>query len=205
MARVHYKYPAYPADTLAEPMFARYEVSCALRNKLVQNKDEVRDSCYKAARWLTDTETRPWLFILGSVGTGKSTLLSSISYIQSRLVQSLKTTRMLGGLTISALDLPKLSSDEDSEYQYWRTLTGEDRAEYLYLDDIGQEPTEVKSYGNGITPFAEIVAKRYNSQLPLIVTSNLSTADFKRKYGERVSDRIREMAEVIIIKTESYR
>jgi DNA replication protein DnaC len=51
----------------------------------------------------------------------------------------------------------------------------------------------------------EIITKRYDWQKPLAITSNLSIAEIGNRYGERVADRIREMAEVITIKGNSYR
>ena len=39
----------------------------------------------------------------------------------------------------------------------------------------------------------------------IAITSNLSLAEIGNRYGERVADRVREMAEIITIKGNSYR
>lgn len=180
-------------DEARETVFSRYEYNCALRGVLVRDEGIVRAYTDKAARWLTDASTRPWLFIIGPVGTGKSTLL--------RAVKNFIGTR---GIMHSALDINGYAKEDDPYYYRENILAGTD-CPFLLLDDVGQETIEVKSYGNSINPFVEIVTKRYDWQKPLAITSNLSIAEIGNRYGERVADRIREMAEVITIKGNSYR
>jgi len=154
----------------------------------------------RAARWLTDTDdeghrARPWLFLSGNVGTGKTTLMKAIA---RTLTESGMSARMF-----RASDFPVLflNNVEQTERQIMR---GE-WCRVLLLDDIGVEATEIKEYGNTIQPFVKIVEERYNRQLPLIVSSNLSGDEFRERYGERTIDRIKEMATGIRYEGKSYR
>ena len=78
--------------------------------------------------------------------------------------------------------------------------------EFLFIDDVGVEPADVKSYGNQMYPFAEIVRARYDAGLPIVITTNLKyPEEFAKIYGDRVADRLREMANSIEFKGNSYR
>lgn len=208
MERIHYKNAEYQVTSVARNIYEAYALECAKRNRVVADEAAVYDTCNKAARWLVSPTTRPWLFVLGRIGTGKTTLLQALRRVQAKMPvirAGKKVSDAWGGAVVSALDLPRYATDESKQYDYRMITTGGDRYAFLYLDDVGQEPLEVKSYGNALAPFVEIVNKRYVSLLPLIVTSNLGLAEFAKTYGDRVLDRIQEMAEVVYFKGESYR
>lgn len=206
MERTHYKCPNYSAEEIAAPLWEQYRLLCAMRGKVVKNEDDVKGVCMKVAKWLTDPSTKGWLFILGNVGTGKTTLMNAISVIQGRMQHiSNNVPHRWGSKTISALDLPRYARDEDMERDYRDLMAGTDSRPFLYLDDVGQEPVEVKSFGNSLIPFVEIVHKRYSTQRPMVITSNLTIRDILERYGERVADRMKEMTEVVNFRGQSYR
>jgi DNA replication protein DnaC len=68
----------------------------------------------------------------------------------------------------------------------------------LLVDDIGTEPKVVKSFGTDIMPFAELVQQRYDANLPLYITSNLSEKAIGEVYGERISSRLKEMCYSVV-------
>ena len=81
--------------------------------------------------------------------------------------------------------------------------------DFLLIDDVGEEPREASHYGNGILLFPLIVERRYDAQLPIIITTNLRFPKGGEKsvesvYGERVADRLKEMCNVFILKGNSY-
>lgn len=76
---------------------------------------------------------------------------------------------------------------------------------YLGIDDLGKEPTEVMDYGNICNPVIDLLEYRYNRQLTTFITTNLTPDELKTKYGERISDRLREMIEKIVFEDGSYR
>lgn len=67
------------------------------------------------------------------------------------------------------------------------------------FDDIGTESNS-KHYGKEKNMMAEIILNRYDSKLPYTsthLTTNLTAEDLKSTYGTRVTDRLREMVNVI--------
>ena len=75
----------------------------------------------------------------------------------------------------------------------------------LGVDDVGTEPSEVSNYGNIISPFTDLIEQRYANRLFTYVTTNLQPKDFSRIYGERVADRLREMATISNYQNPSFR
>ena len=148
----------------------------------------------RATRWLT-TLGKPWLFLSGNVGTGKTTLMRSILQVLLICGVSAKMFR--------ASDFPVLflNNIEQTERQI---LRGE-WCEVLLLDDVGVDQFEYKEYGNAIRPFVKVIEERYNRQLPLVVSTNLTGEEIRATYGERTIDRIKEMAVGIKYKGESFR
>lgn len=179
-------------------LYSRYELKVATCGYLVANEEQVRHWCERVAIWLTE-ECKPWLMLSGVIGSGKSTMLWAIE----------KTVRDLGKQTaicsVSALDLPSYATAEDRYFYDKRIVHGTEYGTWLFIDDIGAEPTEVKSYGNSLLPFVEIVNKRYVSRTPVLFTTNYNIDDIRKVYGERVADRIKEMANTINFKNPSYR
>ena len=148
-----------------------------------------------AVRWLTQPGAKPWLFLSGNVGTGKTTLMKAIA---RTLTDYTYTARMFKASDFPALFLNNV---EQTELQ----LMQGNWCRVLLLDDIGVEPTEIKEYGNVIRPFVKIVEERYNRQLPLVVSTNLSGQEMRDTYGERTIDRIKEMATAIKYQGKSFR
>lgn len=148
----------------------------------------------EAMRWLTEGG-KPWLFLSGNVGTGKTTLMRSI----------LKTLQSYGvaAKMFRASDFPVLFLNNIEQTE--RQLLRGDWCEVLLLDDVGVDQFEYKEYGNAIRPFVKIIEERYNRRLPLVVSTNLTGEEIRATYGERTIDRIKEMAVGIKYKGESFR
>ena len=77
--------------------------------------------------------------------------------------------------------------------------------EMLAIDDLGTEPVEVMDYGNIITPVIDLLTKRYEAQLFTIVTTNLNPKEIRKRYGDRIADRLNEMMEKIVYRNPTYR
>jgi DNA replication protein DnaC len=72
----------------------------------------------------------------------------------------------------------------------------------MYIDDIGNESHQINNFGNKSSVFADIITKFYKTKLStqnLFATTNFSIKDLKEIYGERVTERLLEMCEVIIL------
>lgn len=165
--------------------------------------DNATDSRIRtAAKWMCK-ETKPGIMLHGRIGSGKTTLAKAMV----QLIRMLFDDYRLGDNRISVvcgstMDLSKAAtSDNDIDYNRYKY------AKFLYLDDVGSEPSPtVKSWGNEISPIMELIYYRYDAMKPTIITSNLSLAQMRQFYGDRVGDRMLEMFNGIeFTQTLSYR
>jgi len=137
-------------------------------------------------------KVRKGLTLAGSVGCGKSVAMKCLRKITNCVYVSIPE------LALSfASNGSKAIIDQMDTY----------RKESLIIDDLGAEQT-MKSFGQAF-PIEEILMERYNVwQSKRVLThfsTNMSGADITERYGERISDRIREMTEICVIKEKSLR
>ena len=117
---------------------------------------------------------------------------------KKRCMENGSWPRMLKMQSTSARRLTQVAKDE--------TLMAEaKKVDVLCIDDIGLEPTEVLDYGNAISPVIEIMEARYKQQLFTFVTTNLTPAQIREKYGDRIADRFNEMMKCIVYKNPTFR
>lgn len=79
------------------------------------------------------------------------------------------------------------------------------RYDLLGIDDLGTEPVEVMDYGNVMTPLIDLLTKSYDAQLFTVVTTNLGPNDIRKRYGDRIADRLNEMMAKIVYRNPTYR
>jgi len=140
----------------------------------------------------TSYEDSRWFFICGPVGVGKSHLAACI-------FNAVKATRC-GWVErwIIASQMVEMLSPGDRRSVWRRRLV---EANPLVIDDIGGEyRTEW-----GEAEIEYVISRRYDKQRMTILTSNLSPEKLGERYGERVIDRIREVATILTLVGPSYR
>lgn len=91
--------------------------------------------------------------------------------------------------TTSARFVPALQLHRVSRYSE-EQMGSLERARKLVIDDLSTEFVDEK--GSLSSLLDGLVDARYRNLLPMIITTNLSAKDFKKRYGERIADRIRE-------------
>lgn len=136
------------------------------------------------ASWLADNKGRG-LFLYGNCGRGKSLLCRYV--IPAILLGCCQRV-------VSVFDTQEMNSRLD--YVLSRNL--------ICLDDIGTE--EISNvYGNKRMAFAEIMdaVEKYNKLI--IISSNLTVNEIKKRYGDRVLDRIISTTQRILFEGESLR
>lgn len=94
------------------------------------------------------------------------------------------TESMGAGLWVTAARLSRWSRYDTREMD--RLI----RVPRLVLDDLGTEYIDEK--GSFMATLDEVINERYAGKRPLVITTNLNAADWRERYGERISDRIRE-------------
>lgn len=198
ITRERFRLP-YSVDDVTKMLTAavRYEVEYWGGGYVDDNADAIGD----AARWLTAPNT-PGLYISGTVGNGKTTLLYAIADTVNVMTNQLPRDEYGKAPWVSivnASDLIRAARRDDD------TLTEICRKPMLALDDLGSEQVEVRTYGNIVNPAVELLAYRYKMRLFTIVTTNLQPSEVRALYGDRIADRLNEMMTRITIKVTSYR
>lgn len=139
------------------------------------------------------------LVLAGNVGTGKSMAAAwwlLAPHLPGTPIEKGPRGR-LPSLWVSAARLARWERYDDTEMQ--RLLC----APRLVIDDLGTEFTDAK--GNSDAIIDEVVNDRLSNKRPLVITTNLTADVFRKRYGERIADRIREHGEFLAFIGENFR
>lgn len=191
-----------PERDAANGIYSAMRAEVANRRKELIFDDETKNHTEQVARWLIDTNGKPGLMLMGLCGNGKTTMMRSlarlIEYVTEATVGYSKRTVMP---MCSAKEIARICA-ADKDRKDFKDLF---RVEMLGIDDLGEEPKEVMSYGMIYTPLIDLICERYNRQLSTIITTNLTKEQLSEKYGIRVYDRFKEMLSIITFTNPSYR
>lgn len=138
--------------------------------KVVLDGNPVETEAVKLLRAAFARDEKICLVVLqGGVGCGKScsAALWAIEH---------------GARWITAKDLARTSTYDDD----FRSV---ERARRLVIDDLGTEYADQKGFF--LSNLDGLIDARYADELPTVITTNVSAAEFKSRYGERIADRIR--------------
>lgn len=212
-----YRLP-FTSDRTAAALIAAYESVVAGRGREFRRDAATVRHAGQVANWLA-ASNRPGLLLYGDLGNGKTTMMRAIALylntLRSVADQKKKSefwkmdekerrateelaARLPVPVEVSAVYLAGLGTDSGR-------FADIVNAPLLLIDDMGCEPDTVKHYGTETTPVADALCRRYDRQLPTIITSNLDDDGIRRKYGERITDRFDEMFDRITYEDESYR
>lgn len=151
------------------------------------------------AEWLTTNDHRFCLLLCGKCGNGKSTLVKAFQNLLNLLGLRDEYGNTIGFSIVDAREIAWMCRDR---HQEWRALS---RRNMLAIDDIGTEPVDIQDYGNHLNPVIDLLYKRYDEQLFTIITTNLTPKEIRERYGERIADRLNEMAFRIVFDNDTYR
>lgn len=137
------------------------------------------------------------LLLVGGVGVGKSTLMeffkknqrSSYRMLSCREIESDFAMEGEKSVSYCSYDIP-ISTNSDP---FGHQVIG------ICFDDLGTEANG-KYFGKEKNLMAEIILNRYDNKLPFCrthITTNLTAMQIKDQYGTRVTDRMREMFNII--------
>lgn len=141
------------------------------------------------AREFLETK-RTVLAMFGTVGQGKT--LAAVWAARELLSRMALDAVATGASTtpvgfIPATKFARLSAYSVDDKAFFEGLC---RIRVLILDDVGTETLA----GVASAHFDELIDTRINFERRTIITSNLSAAAFKERYGERIADRLRQSA-----------
>jgi len=145
---------------------------------------------YKVTEWMADNQGKG-LFMYGDCGRGKSNIILGVLKPMFKALN-----KYLPGFHAS--QLPNLNLDGTWNFHKYRDW------KFSYIDELGTE-SRVNNYGERFEPFNEIINKAEQDLDILIISSNLSDAQFLERYGDRTMDRINRLCKIIEFSGESLR
>lgn len=185
-------------------LYQFYKREVELRKNEFRFTDYLKAEISEVGDFLTIEERKYGLFIPGNVGNGKTTMMKALKNMFSYLIDRGKMKYYEGDKYprfVKASDVAGMLL-EGRRTEYNELVS----TKYLFLDDVGEEPTEVVAFGMPLRPLYKIIDYRYEHLLPTFISSNLSAEDICVKYDdERLSDRMYEMFKVLSFKGESFR
>lgn len=196
-----------PIKELSNALYAAYKAEVQLRHRTMVLDDDTKDHIRIAAEWLSDPCGKFGFMMTGLYGNGKTTLLLAMCNLINYLFDAQIFNERRSIRILKAKDIARWAIDRDKREAY-ENLYYEDM---LAIDEVGEEPAELISFGMVYTPIRDLLEERYARQKLTIITTNL--VENKKKdihqirdhYGERVVDRIREMMKILPFHNGSYR
>lgn len=184
-------FPAYSADQLRSYFAMQYTIDDI-------NEGPVNQIClYFAGDPTFSGDLEKGLFVMGGVGVGKTSMLKFFIKNQ-RMSYRMESCRdvetnfaAMGDEYLQRVSTnPPIAVNGDP---FGHQVIG------FCFDDLGTEANG-KHYGKEKNVMAEVILNRYDNKLPYIsthITTNLTANEVKEQYGSRVTDRIREMFNII--------
>lgn len=182
---------------------------CTDKARVLQ-KDFIVDAANRAViqnliRYFINDPACEWnlnkgLFIFGDVGRGKTFLFQ---VMQVFAAAARLEHRNFGFQICSDIVDEVLTVGESAMARHFRGQRD------VCFDDLGQEPAVIKRYGNDLSVMERILTKRYSAYVAgkciTHITSNLTPDEVLERYGSRVSDRLREMMNYVVLPGPSRR
>lgn len=186
------------AEEIRQTLDLAYEAAVRRTGRTAAKIENVNSQIAQVAEWLHNPCNRPWLYMCGLPGNGKTTLARAIQMIYDKVSLRDKNGRAKWKF-VTAKELAMWSTDNVERYNYYA------RSPWLIIDEVGEEPAQMLSYGNVLTPIADTLLWRYRERLATVMTSNLTAREIVDKYGPRIGDRMAEMARQVVFSNNSYR
>lgn len=193
-------------DTAIRLLTAAYMMQVKLSYRQFIDDAATRHNIANVAKALISLGSPKFGIVLcGQCGNGKSTMLAAISaandFLEKRSYFRYFTANGYSdtlNVHIHTYHAVTMAADKEELMHYAEVPC-------LGIEDLGNEPREVQSYGNIITPMATILEERYARRLTTFITTNLPPEDIENKYGKRLADRFREMMIAVPFDNPSYR
>lgn len=195
-----------PAQSALDLLTAAYQFEVLRRQRRFVLDKNTESNLIGLAEYLTQPIPKFGIMCCGTCGNGKTTLLYAfqavVNYLNDKRHFSFldsENSRFKASIEIfRAKEIAQISCNHKQMKELMQRPM-------LAIDDMGAEPAEYYDYNNINTPVIDIIDYRYNHQLFTFITTNLTSAQIKDKYKERIADRFNEMLHVMIFKDITYR
>ncbi|MCW3806122.1 hypothetical protein [Plebeiibacterium marinum] len=138
----------------------------------------------EVAEYLSDTKGKG-LFLVGSVGRGKSIIAKKVIPVLFHLKQN---------KIVSVYDALKLGKQMDEA----------ERKKFIVIDDVGTESI-YNNYGSKSESFADLITMAEHNSSIVFITTNLTSQQFLDRYGERILNRIDKLCRIVKFEGKSFR
>lgn len=148
---------------------------------------------------------RKGLYLHGNAGTGKTHVAYAICKHLSDKGIAVRAFKVIDVLKMIRDDMDFKNNDRDLNYhgdRHFGDINSNYHTDFLdginkyksvvFLDDLGTEKETEWAHQT----LYEIIDKKYEDFLPVIITSNLSPSELGNKMGDRIASRIVEMCEI---------
>ena len=151
------------------------------RGKVFIDSSELQGYILRIAELFTKPTAKFGILLCGGVGNGKTSMM----YALQNLIRN--------------LEIPLNVKVDSQEYRQIQN------ANMLGIDDLGEEEPTLMNYGNRVTPVIDLISYRYCRMLFTMVTTNLTPAQIRSTYGDRIADRFNEMMLILPYRNPSFR
>jgi DNA replication protein DnaC len=132
------------------------------------------------------------ILLVGNIGSGKTLIIESFIRLYNLICEVEKKIRI-----------------HDSRQLFYK-LTEDGIGDYInqkmFIDDLGKEPLEFTHFGYTKQPMVELLTERHSKGILTFATGNYRIEDYGSKiYNETISDRLKEMFNIFILKGDSKR
>ncbi len=189
------------AEQVRDALLAAVQAEVASRRRTFSMTDSLSEQIGRMVPLLTGESPKFAAVLCGGCGSGKTTLVKAVQNLLCYLNIPVPDGHgKVWGLRLC--DAKETAYLARTDYPAFLSLM---RAPMLAVDDVGIEPLEVMEYGNVVSPIVELLTQRYDGQLFTLLTTNLTPDGIRKRYGDRIADRLNEMAVVILFKNPFYR
>jgi len=200
ITKVRFRLPMNVAQA-RNALLAAVQAEVEYRRRPFSMTDALSEQIDRMAAWLAGDSSKFAAVLCGGCGNGKTTLVKAFQNLLCYLNIPISDGHgKVWGLRLC--DAREIAGIARTDYPAFLMLV---RIPMLAIDDVGIEPLEVMEYGNVVNPVVELLTKRYDEQLFTLMTTNLTPDGIRKRYGDRIADRLNEMAVVIPFKNPSYR
>lgn len=193
-----------PDKAMYTALMAACQVEINYRRRDITYTPSFCQHIAQISKWLTSSHSSFGLFLCGSKGNGKTTIVKAVQslyqyvrrntpYRSDEWPKDMFLITTAKDVVRAAREYNNRCRDRDNCYDYSNLLN----SRILCIDDMGTEPRESVQFGEFLNPVTDIINYRYENQLTTIITSNLSAGDIAECYDERLADRLKEMMEIV--------
>lgn len=190
-----------PVDTLTAEVMLHAAVAAVVEARGgVWTKTQDQEAAVRGIAQSLTTGKKRGIMLCGLYGNGKSTLLRALQQLLNALADLGAIGEDQGLMIIDARQFTEQAKDDKSgllQRLAYRDL--------LAIEDLGNEPAEIKTYGNITAPIITLLERRYDLQTFTVITTNLTADQVRPRYGARLADRFNEMLDVVIFRGASFR